>query len=200
MTCTTCKQEKAPEEMGKNKGSKSGFNIYCKECIKTRSKAYRDSNVEKNRVYQKQWADAHREQVRLKNKRLYARKSEEIREYSRQYREENHERRLEIEQNSRAKNKEKWRPSKNARQSIRNKVLSEDTYLILERELRKVYSDPCFMCGSRKNQSIDHIVPLSRSGRHSVGNIMTLCSSCNASKRNRTITEWKHSKSMLGVG
>lgn len=200
MICTRCKQDKTPEEMGKNKNRKSGIDIYCKGCKRQMSQAQRDLDIERNRAYQKQWAENNKEKVLQSKRESYRRRSDSIREYNNQYRIENHERRLEIERASRSRNKEKWRPAKNSRQSARNRVLAEDKYLILERELRKIYSDPCFMCGSTENQSLDHIIPLSRSGTHSVGNIMTLCSSCNASKHNRTITEWKHSKRLLGVG
>ena len=136
----------------------------------------------------------------IRNKEFYRKQKDKILEVNKKYREGNYERRLEIERASRAKNKQKNRPSKNARQGIRNRTLAQSPYLILDKELRKIYNSPCFMCGCKENQSLDHIIPISRGGSHSVGNIMTLCKNCNASKHARTITEWKHSKNMLGVG
>lgn len=156
--------------------------------------------IERNRRYQAAYRERHRGKINERKRARYYAHSEEIREKSAEYRKKNYERRLEIERNSREKNKEKWRPAKNARQSIRYRGLKKDKFVILDRELQRIYSAPCYNCGSMEDQTLDHIIPLSKGGRHSVGNIGTLCSSCNSSKHARTITEWKHSKRMLGVG
>ena len=168
--CTACNQGKPDSLFALSVKTKSGLASRCRSCESIR-------HIE-----------------------FYKKKKDRILNTNRVYREKNHERRLEIERTSRAKNKEKHRPAKNARQSIRNRTLAQTPYLILDKELRKIYDSPCFMCGCKENQSLDHIVPISRGGSHSVGNIMTLCLQCNMSKHARTITEWKHSLSMLGVG
>lgn len=49
----------------------------------------------------------------------------------------------------------------------------------------------CAYCGERKPLTTEHVVPLSRGGRHSIGNIITACFSCNSSKRDRFIVEWR---------
>jgi 5-methylcytosine-specific restriction endonuclease McrA len=156
--------------------------------------------VERNRRYQAAYRERHRDEINTRKKERYYAHAQEICAKNAAYRSENYERRLEIERDSRAKNKDKWRPAKNARQSVRNRALKEDQFVILTKELQRVYRDSCYNCGSMENQTLDHLIPLSKGGRHSVGNIGTLCSSCNSSKHARTITEWKHSKRMLGVG
>lgn len=50
----------------------------------------------------------------------------------------------------------------------------------------------CAYCGERKPLTIEHVVPLSRGGRHSVGNIVPACFRCNSSKNARFITEWRN--------
>lgn len=37
---------------------------------------------------------------------------------------------------------------------------------------------------------LDHVVPLSRGGKHAVENIVPACRACNTSKNNRTLDEW----------
>ena len=113
-------------------------------------------------------------------------------------RKNNYEKRIEIERKSRAKNKEKNRLSRNARQSIRNRLVSDSKYVIIYKDLKRIYSEPCFNCGSLKNQSLDHRIPLSRGGEHKIGNMLTLCQPCNASKHSKTIMEWKLSKIKKG--
>jgi len=198
--CTRCKVEKPLDQIGKNKSSKDGYNIYCKDCLRQLGQLQRDANRKRNRAYQAAYLERHRAKINVRKMARYYSKPEELQAKAAQYREENHERRLEIERLSRAKNKEKSRPKKNARQSFRNRLLSQTPYLILDKELNRIYSSPCFNCGSMENQSLDHLIPLSRGGRHSTGNIITLCLPCNMSKHAKTMTEWKHSKRMLGVG
>lgn len=186
--------------MGRNKSSKDGYNIYCKECVRQINQTQRDANVERNRRYQAAYLERHRDRINARKLARYHLNSEEICAKNAKYRQENYEHRMNIERASRERNKDKWRPSKNARQSARNRVINEGKFVILDKELRRVYEAPCYNCGSMENQTLDHIVPLSRGGMHSVGNIGTLCLSCNCSKHARTITEWKHSKELLGVG
>ena len=160
--CSTCKKDQPFSQYSVCSSVKSGLNARCKTCEKLRHK----KDYQANKEYNIEWA--------------------------RKYREENYQRRLDIESKSRKKNKEKYRPSKNARQRIRNKILAEKKYLILDKELRKIYNSPCFKCGSMESQSLDHIIPISRGGNHSVGNIMTLCFTCNASKNARLLVEWRN--------
>ena len=189
--CTSCNKETPLDLMGKNKGSKDGHNIYCKSCLKVKSQKYRDLNPEKNKIRQLVYAQKNRKSKSGKDLKRYYSKKEEILIKNAEYRKMNHERRLEIERASRAKNKEKNRPSKNARQSIRNKLVSDSKYVIIYKDLKRIYHQPCLNCGTNKNQSLDHKIPLSRGGEHKIGNIMTLCQPCNASKNAKTIMEWK---------
>ncbi len=51
----------------------------------------------------------------------------------------------------------------------------------------------CAYCDKELNGkfSIDHILPVSRGGTNWPNNIALCCSSCNSSKNNKTIEEWK---------
>lgn len=69
---------------------------------------------------------------------------------------------------------------------------------ISPRDLARVASrlrDCCAYCGQRVNPSTgfdwDHIVPLSRGGRHSIGNLTVACIPCNRSKSSRLVSEWR---------
>lgn len=51
----------------------------------------------------------------------------------------------------------------------------------------------CAYCGVRPAQlEQDHVVPLSRGGRHAIGNVLPACRTCNAVKSRRLLVEWRH--------
>jgi len=198
--CTSCNKETPLDLMGKNKRSKDGYNIYCKSCVKSKSQKIRDLNPEQNRMWQFDYAQKNRKSKSEKDLKRYYSKKEEILIKNAEYRKMNHERRLEIERASRAKNINKIRYSKILSQAKRKKRLSEcKVYDISDKDLNRLYSDKCYNCDSTENQSIDHRIPISRNGEHGIGNLMTLCRPCNASKKDKTIMEWKLSKIKKGV-
>jgi len=52
---------------------------------------------------------------------------------------------------------------------------------VSDRILKK-FNHKCAYCGSQKNLEVDHIIPLSRGGRHDEDNMQILCRSCNRRK------------------
>jgi len=62
------------------------------------------------------------------------------------------------------------------------------------------YSPSCYYCGlkvsefekqySKNKAELDHMIPLSRGGAHSLENVVTACHSCNITKQDRTPLEW----------
>jgi 5-methylcytosine-specific restriction endonuclease McrA len=64
-----------------------------------------------------------------------------------------------------------------------------------ERELQR-HGHKCAYCGCEGRLTMDHVIPASRGGTHSIGNLVPACKSCNSSKRDRTVMEWRmHSPS-----
>jgi 5-methylcytosine-specific restriction endonuclease McrA len=50
-------------------------------------------------------------------------------------------------------------------------------------------NNECVYCGSKRNLTIDHIIPRSRGGKNTWSNLVTCCSNCNLKKGNRTPEE-----------
>ena len=81
------------------------------------------------------------------------------------------------------------------RTKTRKKISPLEIGRLLNRQLGK-----CAYCPKdiRSRYHIDHIVPLSRGGVHSIGNIALACPSCNCSKKNQFLVEWRHKASDRG--
>jgi len=194
--CTSCKQEKPTTDFGKCSKLPDGLNIYCLECARERSRAWRAANRERYLEQSRKLYHQDIESNRAYKREEARRNREQRKQYANKRRAENYEKVISIERASRERNKEKNRPAKNARQQVRNRIVQGKTFNISDKDLRKLYNQPCSFCGTKENLSVDHIIPLSRGGSHSIGNMMTLCRSCNSSKGNKTVVEWKKFKMM----
>ncbi len=60
-----------------------------------------------------------------------------------------------------------------------------------EASIRALLAKPCAYCQASPSESIDHIVPISRGGLHTLTNLVGACMHCNLSKGNRLLySEW----------
>jgi 5-methylcytosine-specific restriction endonuclease McrA len=78
------------------------------------------------------------------------------------------------------------------RHAIRN---HPDTRIITPRDWARLvnrFGGCCAYCGRRsENLHLDHVIPVSRGGRHGIGNALPACRECNQSKTNFLLTEWR---------
>jgi 5-methylcytosine-specific restriction endonuclease McrA len=52
----------------------------------------------------------------------------------------------------------------------------------------------CHYCGKETNLTVDHVIPLSKGGKHSRDNVVAACLHCNDSKKDKTVEEWNAKK------
>jgi 5-methylcytosine-specific restriction endonuclease McrA len=144
-----------------------------------REKAARDSKRfrETNPDYFREWYEHHieqqRERSRLVMERLRRERPELEREWKRRYRTKNA-----------ALVKEREREKTYARRALQPHSAT------LARLMTEIVQRPCVYCGATENITIDHIVPLSRGGKHEADNLTPACFPCNSSKCDRLLTEW----------
>jgi 5-methylcytosine-specific restriction endonuclease McrA len=160
-TCNRCKTNKPLASFSKNAREANGLCRECKECSKARAKD------------------------------RYKKEGDKLRRQMADQRAKDYEYRLSIERASRHRRKEAQRPLKNARQSVRNRVLQGSKFALDAKQVAKIYASSCFSCGTNKNISLDHVIPIARGGNHSIGNLMPLCQPCNSSKGKKLLVEWR---------
>lgn len=181
-TCTKCKIDNPLDNFYKNSSK-------CKPCHKAYTLAWQKANPDKvKQTWKKQ-----------NKKRWIAQK--EDKEYMLKkaiYRQENSARRTATAKAWNEANKQRYNLHV-ATSHIKRKIAKESkSYKILDKEFRKLYASPCAFCGSTDKITMDHIIPISRSGNHSIGNLQPLCRSCNSSKNNRLVSEYKYYLATLG--
>jgi 5-methylcytosine-specific restriction endonuclease McrA len=205
--CSVCKEEKPLDEYYLDKRGKNGLRANCKSCVlaklkvnyqnkrqeklskraeyykahaeksKTYSKEWRIANPDKTRQYHQEYATANVEKERIrhreKSKRERLNNPEKVKERGRKWSQAN--------------------PEKVAKNNHNRRVMTTGSaaFLILEKEIKHVLRTPCAKCGSLDKLSLDHVIPLARGGRHSIGNLQSLCKPCNSSKGKKTIMEWR---------
>lgn len=60
----------------------------------------------------------------------------------------------------------------------------------------KRYEGRCAYCEAPAVH-MEHVVPLSRGGKHQIGNVVPACAPCNLSKHSRFIVEWRYARRHL---
>lgn len=74
-------------------------------------------------------------------------------------------------------------------------LIARDKRQITGRDVKRLFDRHrgcCAYCGKRpKHLELDHVIPLSRGGRHAIGNLLPACRRCNRSKHSRLLVEWR---------
>ena len=180
--CSRCGVVKPLSDFYKSKPST------CKQCVIARQAEYYAANSEARIAYAKEWRQANPDKCREYHREYAERHPEKERERHRvKSARQPREKRREIEQRYAANHPEKIRMKTAVRRSRKR---GNGEYLILDRELKRLYASPCARCGATEGITADHIIPLALGGRHSIGNLQPLCFSCNASKGAKLMVMW----------
>ena len=200
--CSRCKNHKDLCCFGKNKSQKDGMQAHCKQCRKDKwhedkmtnpqkhylaGKKWRENNKEKKAEADNRWIQNNRKRSNEIKKRWKAHNSEKVKQMNQEYSAKHRE-------VLREKNKQ-WalnNPEKKNLKEARRRATKRNNgvFLVDAKEVKQMMQKPCFYCG-QKAEHIDHIIPISRGGRHSIGNLIQACRRCNISKRDKFITEWR---------
>lgn len=168
-TCGKCGETKPLDGFSKDRRAKDGVQSKCKTC----NKAYREANAEKIAATKKKWEQANPEKGRAAQAKYY---------------QKNPKRRAVIQRRWNDANRDKVNATASRR---RTRKAGNGVYLILDKEIRRLYASPCVACGATENIQLDHIIPVIKGGTTSIGNSQPLCKSCNSSKCDKLMIEWR---------
>lgn len=80
----------------------------------------------------------------------------------------------------------------------RSIIHGNDASVISEKDKNRLLRERCAECAG-PGEHLDHIIPIARGGRHSIGNLRMLCAPCNFSKGKKFIVEWRRAKTRLAA-
>lgn len=191
--CKSCRadEERArrasqpPSEERKEKARKRAraWNADNKERKAEASKAWAEANPEKVKSSVKKWREGNREKTRAISNAWFKRNPGTASKASKSWRDRYPERYKASQKNWRLENAHYWRIRHLQEQSVPSDFTCADWECVLEE-----FSHACAYCLRQDVKlTMDHVVPISKGGAHTVGNIVPACKSCNSKKRDRSI-------------
>ena len=196
--CTKCNTEKELTEFGNLSTTKDGKQFRCKECrnLSARESTQRaDSNHKEvlKKSYQKhkekrikekaEYRESNRKLLADKQKEYYRENKEECIEYQKKYRAYNKERIRDYWKMYRATEQGKT-VKRNSNHKRRTLTKNGD---VTVQQLKELYltAKNCYWCNTKLNKNnthLDHLMPLSKGGEHTLSNLVISCRKCNLSK------------------
>ena len=181
--CTGCRVEKPHAEFHKRRDAKDGLASRCKAC---RNEHNRNTprDLEAARASNRRWREANPEKARAASLRWYHANRDYAAECQREWHTNNP---MRVKQ---------YRAMRRA--MIRAALVGDVDYARLLAD----FTD-CYLCGRQLDGDVhlDHIVPLTRDGAHSMANLRPTHAGCNMRKYNHLLSElpWYHGPVGLGA-
>lgn len=193
--CISCGKEYRPT---------GGHQRYCVDCGRTQEKLgkklscvrCRKKDPEKHNLWGAKWRENNREKDRLCHVK-YRRDNPGLKEkdrlryaaWTRKYplgpKEKDAKYRRSHPENNSVK-KSKRRALKNIN-TPPNEMLTSAEWLAILAE----HHGHCHYCGKEAKLTLDHVIPLSKGGKHSKDNVVPACTHCNSSKGAKTPKQWR---------
>ena len=202
-TCNCCKITKPLTEFSIKKSTKDGYYGFCKQCKAEKDKEYRIVNKAKLKDKQAAKYKDNKEAILEKRRKRYQEATPEMvekrkevkRKYTQNAPEEVKQRKKEYDKKYFASEAGKITTMKSVHKRRAQKVSSEDGTVTSQAldKLKEEQDYKCKYCGSALDFSakgqvhLDHIIPLSKGGAHSITNVVWSCASCNLKKSNKLI-------------
>lgn len=170
---------------------------YCRACLKLKRKQWVSQSDHK--AHYQRYGLPNKEQKRTRNRAWKKANQDKIKAASKQYNLDNRE-----SMNERLKRWRQLNPHRvayyNAMYRLQRATQSDGT--VSSGTYKQLYAQKfCHYCEEfvdSSERTVDHVIPLSRGGTHSVSNLVMACGSCNYSKQGRTPEEFLEYKRLIG--
>jgi len=178
-----CKCKDFTDDFNKNKSKADGLSTECRKCTKVYLENYRQQQdyKEKQKEYMKEYREDNKEDLAAKHKIYIGNNKEaDIKRKSDWYQKNSDKVKKRI-YSYKDEHKDQYRLYANKRIASKKTVMVEN--FTFDNIIEK-YGDKCVYC-SGIFEHIDHYVPLSKGGEHTLENVRPSCARCNLTKNNK---------------
>lgn len=177
--CKTCNELKELSEFVKDKECKDGVRNKCKECKRLERKEARVKNpeaYEKRKQASTQWKRDNKEKVKKLNAERYKRNKYSYKKYKQS---------INGKCSAAAYGRlRRYRINNKSDGSITTKSLND---LLKKQMFKCAYCDSDLIISIPFSVHLDHVVPLSKGGSHTIDNVAWSCKICNLSKADKIL-------------
>lgn len=167
--CWKCTQTLPFDQFGNDKSRSDGLTAMCRACKNLTQREYEKRNKEKINAY---W------RTRYANDETF--------------RQKHHDRHRGWYTRALQDDPEKFRLTKRIQgHQRRTRKKNNGIYKVTEKEMKRLLNKPCYNCG-KPSEHIDHVIPIAKGGRHSIGNLAPMCGPCNQSKGSKFYSEYRY--------
>lgn len=192
--CSKCKVDRPFDMFTRTVLTKDGLYPQCKEC----RKAYRVNNKEKIKEKDRLYNKNNNEYVTKKKREYYQKNKDKVYKQNKAYRDNNKEKvqdrfRLYYQKNKEeiAKKAKEYRKTDKWKISVKNSHYKRRTITkkgdATSEQLSELQQNAkvCYWCNKplkNKVVHVDHYIPLSKGGEHTLSNLVISCDTCNLKK------------------
>jgi 5-methylcytosine-specific restriction endonuclease McrA len=202
--CPQCDQSFSAtiEHFQRHKQTKDGLSCWCKRCFARKQRDYRaglsPEKLARKKQQDRQWRQANKARRKAQNAARYQANIAKIKQQKSAWYQANKERiNAQIARwidankeyvNARAAAWKKANPEKHQLAQARRRARKasaprNDLTAVQWKAIKAHYAYCCVYCGKKSQRlTMDHIIPLSKGGAHTVSNVVPACASCNAKK------------------
>jgi 5-methylcytosine-specific restriction endonuclease McrA len=199
-TCRRCGQTKPAREFDVNVRVSSGYYSTCQECRRATARDWKARNKDRIREYEGtnrgrlrelryDWQRKNPDRIKEIRRRSYLRHKEYYRKrHVRWYainRKRSIERTLRYYQTPEGRLRNRNNASRHRAIERKGDVTAEQLSELFARQKRCAYCKKPFI--KTRPATIDHVIPLSRGGEHTISNLVLACKPCNCSKHNNLL-------------
>ena len=177
--CSRCREIKAETEFHRSKRDRFGLTSRCKVCNRTANSKWQKENLwsarQRGAKYRRdpevrkaavarglRWQQENPEAAKAAYNRWVANKPDDV-----------------------ARHRREGAGRRRAR------VRRNPVFQVSAKDQRRLAQSPCYHCGAQ-GEHIDHVIPVALGGSHGIGNLRSMCKSCNLSKNSKLYAEFRY--------